>query len=125
MPEATALESPAISDTFPNDFDDWMMDIDGEGDDGYREMASEDDSEDSEDEEIEEPGYANPIDSDEEVDFFHDEDKPASDGESYETDETDIPGFESSDPDDVDNIVLLLQKLRALSGTNLHDFADV
>src|SRR5438552_14395771 len=99
-----------------------MMDIDGEGDDGRREIASEDDSKDSEDEEIEERGYANPIDSDEEVDFFNDEDEPASDGETDETDET---GFESSDPDDVENIVLLLQKLKELSGTNLDDFANV
>ena len=119
MPEATALESPAISDTFPNDFDDWMMDIDGEGDDGYREMASEDDSEDSEDEEIEEPSYKNPIDSDEEIDFLYDEYESVSD---EEMDATDVGGFDSSDTDEVQDIMWLLQHLKELSGTNLDNF---
>lgn len=119
--------------TLPNDdFDGSMMDIDGEGDDRLlgeediderRGIASEDDhssddDENSEKEEFEQCSYANPIDSDEEGDFFNDEDESASD---EETDETDEMGFGSSDPSEVEDIVLLLQKLKELSGTNLDD----
>ena len=107
-----------------------MVDIDGESNDRFLRgedidectgIPSEDDrsadgSKDNEDEEFEEPSYANPIDSDEEFDFFYHEDEPAFDEETEET------GFGSSDPDEVEDIVLLLRKLKELSGTNLYHF---
>lgn len=125
--EATTPESPIIEDHLSNDnFDDSMMDVDWEDDDGLRredidgcrEIASEDDygADDSEDEEIEESNYANPIDSDEEVDFFDEENESISD---EEMDEMDVDGFGSSDPDEIENIMLLLQQLKELSGANL------
>ena len=40
-----------------------------------------------------------------------------------EADEMDEMEIESSDPNEVQNIMLLLQKLKELSGTNLSDFA--
>ena len=134
VPEATTLDSPVVDDTFPNyDFDDMMMDIDGESDDGLlrgedidgcREIVSEaghdaGDSEDSEDEEIEEPSYKNPIDSDEEIDFSYDEYESVSD---EEMDAMDVGGFGSSDTDEVQDIMWLLQHLKELSGTNLDNF---
>ena len=52
--------------------------------------------------------------------FFYDEDEFTSDEETEEM------GFETSDLNEVEDIVLLLQKLKELSDTNLDDLdADV
>ena len=125
---ATTIPEEADHDHAPpvHDFDDWSMDIDGEGDRGFfsverTQTPSEDEGDFNERDEgdVEDLLQMLTIDSGEESAF---EDEDGEESVDEELEDLDDRMHDRIDDDEVDSIRLLLLQLKELSGINHQDF---
>lgn len=125
---ATTIPEETDNDHAPpvHDFDDWSMDIDGEGDGGFfsnehTQTTSEDegDADESHEEDVEDALQKLVIDSGEESAF---EDEDREEGTDEELEDLDDRMHDRTDDDDADSLKLLLLQLKELSGISYQGF---
>ena len=125
---ATTIPEEADHDHAPpvHDFDDWSMDIDGEGDGGFfsverSQTPSEDegDSNERDEEDVEDLLQMLTIDSGEESAF---EDEDGEESVDEELEDLDDRMHDRTDDDEADSIRLLLLQLKELSGISHQGF---
>jgi hypothetical protein len=125
---ATPILEEADHDYPPpgHDFDDWSMDIDGEGDGGFlgdeRTQAGSEDEEDTNEEDIEDLMQILTIDSGEESPCEDEEDDDSEDEASDELEDLDDRMDNRTDDDEAASIRLLLLTLKELSGISHQSF---
>jgi hypothetical protein len=129
-PQITATTIPKETDKEHappgNDFDDWSMDINGEGDGGFfnseRSQTTSEDEEDvdeSHEQDVKDELQKLTIDSGEESAF---EDEDGEEGTDEELEDLDDRMHGGTDDNDADSLKLLLLQLKELSGISRQGF---